>query len=268
MALRDAQPPVDADAVWPDILRRIRRGRRRRRGLASLLAMAMVVIVVGVVVRQGNDSVQIDTAVDHSPTVNTSTPLRLPTTAPTSSVPVEVAYDTSQGFDFRRVGRVRPDRVVDLGDNTIAVEWTSGCNQPAAKVTINQRGRTQIELLVGTFVVIDCTGEPSRWYIVVPTATPLAAEVVAVGPDDKYDAIRVERLEGVTRTVVRDELFTPASNLQYTSILGGSRRFDNRCSRVRITRITTATETFHQIEQADNPLADCGFAPHWVPFPQ
>ncbi|MEO5840746.1 MAG: sigma factor [Acidimicrobiales bacterium] len=80
--------------------------------------------------------------------------------------------------------------------------------------------------------------------------------------------VRVDRLDNATRGMIRNDFTTNVADTQYTSILGGSPRFENRCSRIRIARIANGIEVFSQIEQADHPTGDCAFAPQLVPFTQ
>ena len=81
VALRDAHPPVDAESVWPVVLRRIRRirrGRRVRRGIASLVAAVFIVSVVGFVAqRDETSSKTITTADDASPDRKVTPPIDL-----------------------------------------------------------------------------------------------------------------------------------------------------------------------------------------------
>jgi hypothetical protein len=97
VALRDAHPPVDPDSVWPDVLRRIRRGRTMRRGTASLLAIALVVSVVALVTQRGDNASQtITTANDASPTVAAAGPAVTQATPPPLQGEGDLAVASSQ----------------------------------------------------------------------------------------------------------------------------------------------------------------------------
>ena len=184
-------------------------------------------------------------------------------TAP-QPAPFRVDFDTSQRVALGRIERVVPDRLVLIDARIIALEWTSGCNVPAARVTIDQRERLQIELFVGFFRVIDCVGEPTRWHIVLPVPQLLTPEAVAVDHDGRTSSLRIDRLDGATSSVIRDGLTVLATNVQFTSVLDGSRRFDARCSPARVTRIGNGIETFDLVEQADDPTGTCKDPAMWV----
>lgn len=82
--------------------------------------------------------------------------------------------------------------VVD-GDR-LAVTWATECNQPGAAVIFDLRtDRVEVQVLAGSFLVVDCGGELSRpWSTVVDLPEPLAGRsLVVVGPSANRIAVEV-----------------------------------------------------------------------------
>jgi hypothetical protein len=71
-------------------------------------------------------------------------------------------------------GDVLPDELVVLGGNRVAIAWTSACNRPAREIVFSYDQRSvAVHLQTGSFLVIDCLGEPDRWATVVDLPAPL-----------------------------------------------------------------------------------------------
>ena len=96
-------------------------------------------------------------------------PAPAPSTSTTTSTGAEDEAPVSVDLyplDLVPSGEILPSTVFVVDQDTIALAWTGGCNEPADRVTFDAHdGEIELRLHVGRFPVIDCMGEPDDWMV-------------------------------------------------------------------------------------------------------
>lgn len=121
-----------------------------------MLVLVGVGVAVAGVVRSGDTTEPVEVITEPTP--------------PSAPLPPRVTIDIAGSETLDDPEVVVPDQALVLGDDHLALTWTTSCNAPGHHVEVDYSGdAVTIQLWIGGFLVIDCVGEPSGpWSTVVP----------------------------------------------------------------------------------------------------